>query len=191
MRWFWLLLIIMVLAGCTGNSNGTVQTTEPPVEETLPPFEVPKHEPLKFINTTQKLLGAEDFPEDLEHKKTESSRNPTANFSVIELGSDEMNVTNRVAVYPSPASTIYGGYGYATSEGVLIDLFGENYTSVKHGALGEDSSIYAGQRDSDFVYLIVLRTHILVSEITIFSTEELETERLLEIGEKSAGKLVL
>ena len=191
MRWFWLLLILMLLAGCTGNSKVAVQTTSPPAEETLPPISVPKGEPLKFVNTTQKLLGTEDFPEALEHKKTESSQNPTANYSVIELGSDDMNVTNKVSVYPSPTYVIYGGYGFATSEGVLIDLFGENYTRVKHDTLGEGSSIDTGQKDSAFVYLIVIRTHILVSEITIFSSEELETERLLEIGEKSASKLVL
>jgi len=191
MRWFWILLIIIMFVGCTGSSNGPLQTTTPPAEETLPPFQVPKGEPLKFINTTQRLLGIEDFPEELEHIKTVSSQNPTANYSVIELGSRGMNVTNKVSVYPSPAHTIYGGYGYATSEGVLTDLFGENYTRVKHDALGEDSSIYAGQKDSAFVYLIVVRTHILVSEITIFTQVELETERLLEIGEKSASKLVL
>lgn len=191
MRWFWLLLILIMLAGCTGDSDGRVQTTAPSLEETSPPISAPKGEPLKFVNTTQKLLGAEDFTEALEHKKTENSQNPTANYSVIELGSDNLNITNRVAVYPSPAHTIYGGYGYATSKGVLTDLFGENYTRVKHDAIGDDSSIYTGQQDSDFVYLIVIRTYILVSEITIFTSEELGTERLLEIGKKSSSKLVL
>jgi hypothetical protein len=191
MKRFWFLIILILFAGCTGESKNAVQTTSPPDEGIVLPIPLPKHEPLKFVNTTQKLLGAEDFTEVLEHKKTESSQNPTANYSVIELGSDSMNVTNRVAVYPSPAHTIFGGYGYATSEGVLKDLFGENYTRVKHDAMGEESSIYKAQKDSDFVYLIVLRTHILVSEITIFSAEELGTERLLEIGEKSSSKLVL
>lgn len=191
MKLYCLLLIIMVLAGCTGNSKVAVQTTSPSAEETLPPVSVPKAEPLKFVNTTQKLLGIEDFTEALEPKKTESSQSPSSNYSVIELGSDNMNVTNKVTVYLSPSYAIYGGYGFLTSDGTLMDIFGENPERVEHDTLGDDSNIYKGQKDSAFVYYIVIRKHILISQITIASTEELEKERLLEIGEKSSSKLVL
>lgn len=184
-------MILILLAGCTGNSKEAVQTTNPPAEEAPPPTSIPKAEPLKIVNTTQKLLGIEDFPEVLELKKLESSQAPATNASTVELVSNEMNVTNRINVYPSLSYAIFGGYGQATHEGFVEKMFDGPPDEIKHETFGDDSRIYAGQKDSAFVYYIVIRKTIMVSRITIVSLEELEPDRLLEIGERSLGKLEL